>query len=381
MKKVLLGFVFFFVFCSSSVYAAQDFETRKQEITTRWNALPSAYKGEVYLEKPVTKAPYGLGKVADGYLQEGLAMFNFVRFLADLPDDVTIASDLTDLAQHGAVLLAATGTLTHWPSKPADMDQAFFDTGYQSTTSSNLGQAYTSISEAVRDWMKDNHDQLNLTTAGHRRWILSPLLAHTAFGVAGDGYARYFAGQVFDSSRKGYQVPDFVAWPGQTAFPVEFMDGKAAWTIQLKDATYRLPDVNTVTVTLTRVSDGHIWTFSSAFNQYSATNRYFNVDSQGYGGWEAPHCIIFRPEGIANYAGEYRVSIDGLANKDGTPAVLDYAVTFFSLKSSTPDPDPDPDPTPNPDNSDNGGGGGCNNGWSLLVLIVLMTLALQKRRA
>ena len=85
-----------------------DAESRKQEILQRWNGLNPPYAGEVYDEKPSARSPYTLGKVANGCLREGLQMFNFLRFLSGLPDDVEIDPGLVALGQHGAVLLAAS---------------------------------------------------------------------------------------------------------------------------------------------------------------------------------------------------------------------------------------------------------------------------------
>ncbi|GHS99785.1 hypothetical protein AGMMS50276_24080 [Synergistales bacterium] len=384
LRKTVCAFLFVVAIFSTFVVvpetAAADFESRKQEIIARYEYAKPTYSGSVYDQQPSVKYPYSIGKVADGYLNDGLKMFNFVRFLAGLPSDVAISNELTDQAQHGAVLLAASGTLTHWPKKPSDMPTDFFDIGYSSTTSSNLAQANDTIAEVVYGWMKDNHDQLNLTTTGHRRWLLSPLLLKTGFGVAGDGYARYFAGQVFDSSRSGYEVPDHISWPGGAAFPNSFMDPKSQWSIQLNAAKYQQPGLNDVTVKLTCVSDNKTWDFSAQYNTYSESNRFFNVDNQGYGGWEVPYCVIFRPEGITKYSGEYKVSVSGLKLIDGSPTTLDYTVEFFDINIVTPTP---PTPQPEPpitDGRGKDGGGGCSvTGLGLFVFALAMAFRKDGR--
>ena len=332
-KKFLgigLGLMLFFVL-ASSCFAASDFDARRQEIVNRWNAVKPTYNGAVYDVAPSIRSPYAIGKVAEGYLADGLRVFNFARFLAGLPDDVTISEELTDLAQHGAVVLAATGTLTHWPTKPADMEQSFFDKGYQSTTSSNLSQGSQTIPDSIYGCLYDGHNELNLSTVGHRRWILSPLLKNAAFGVAGDGYNRYIGHQVFDESRVGYTVPNYIAWPSGAAFPNSFMEATAPWSVQLNAQKYQSPSLENVSVTLTRQSDGKAWSFSKTHNNFSLENRYFNVNSDGYGGWEVPYCVIFRPEGINTYSGEYSVSITGLRNASGNATSLEYTVAFFDM--------------------------------------------------
>ena len=308
-----------------------EFKARRQQIIDRWNTIKPSYTGQTYVIEPSVRNPYSIGKVSAGFIGDGLRTLNFARFLVDLPDDVTISEDLTDLAQHGAVVLAATGVLTHTPVKPTDMEQNFFDKGYKSTTSSNISRGDVTIPDFVRSCLKDDHNELNLSTVGHRRWILSPLMKESAFGVAHDGQSSYMTNQVFDQSRIGYALSDYIAWPSGTAFPNSFMENRAPWSIVLNTGKYQEPTIETVTVTLTRASDGKVWTFSKANNSFSADQRYFNVNNVGYGSWNMRYGIIFRPEGVDSYSGEYSVSINGLTGINGNPATLDYSVAFFDM--------------------------------------------------
>src|SRR5665647_1919279 len=84
---------------------ALDTSTRSaEEIRQRWSELRPAHTGAAYLTVPHTSAPYAAGTLQQGFLQDGLNSINYARYLAGLPDDVVLDADLTDLAQHGAVL-------------------------------------------------------------------------------------------------------------------------------------------------------------------------------------------------------------------------------------------------------------------------------------
>ena len=213
-------------------------------------------------------------------------------------------------------------------------------------------------------------------------------MAQTAFGTAfgkailpgkPDIYnSVYITLQVFDDSRAGAKIPDYILWPNKSAFPndADFMSPKIPWSIQLNTSVYEEPDINSVSVTLTRISDGKAWTFTKEHNTYSDSGRYFNVDSSGCGGWDIKSCIIFRPEGATKYEGEYKVSVTGLKKADGSDAALDYTVSFFNLFH---DLKPTPTPIPTPTQPGSGSGGGCDAGFGVIALLTTAAAGLGER--
>jgi uncharacterized protein YkwD len=390
----LLGAAFGLIFAVVSLAAAADFETRKQEIIARYEYAKPAYSGSEYDEMPSVRSPYSTGKVNDGYLADGLKMFNFYRFLAGVPDDAVLDDGLTYRAQHGAVLLAASGVFSHYPPQPADMDDAFYDEGLVSTSSSNI--SYWSISPYFYDNLKidsalsgqmDDEDATNIDRIGHRRWILSYELKKTAFGVANSGNARYFTVQVFDRSRDETDYPNYTLWPNESAFPQNFFNGDVPWSIQLNHLIYAAPSPQEVTVTLTRRQDSRAWTFTKSDTDKSG--KYFNINSEGYGSSALPYCIIFRPDGVGSYTGFYDVSVSGLKYIDGSPAVFDYTVEFFDIPGIASDPDDPYNPT-NPDYDENTdystrrqgeSGGGCSTGAiGLSVIFVLASMTTRGKK-
>ena len=164
---------------------------------------------------PNITAPYTAGVLQYGLLADGLDAINYARYLAGLPDDVVLDPDLNDLAQHGAVLVAA-GEFSHTPSRPADMDDAFYQRGYEATSSSDLGWGYPDLASFNFSCMEDS-DPSNIQWLGHRRWLLFPALAKTGMGYAESRTDTY----VFDWSRQEPVDYEAILWPCAGYFPVE----------------------------------------------------------------------------------------------------------------------------------------------------------------
>lgn len=291
-------------------------------------------KATPFRTKPHLKNDYNTGELNATFLDNGLKTANYMRYLAGLPDDLILDEELTHQAQHGAVLLASTDLLSHTPAQPADMNDEFFQTGYESTSSSNIYALYGGtatpdfLSQTVRGYM-DDEDSSNVSVLGHRRWILNPSLFRTGFGFAQTASdAHYYSSmQVFDHSRKDKVSYTEVLWPNKGYFPTDVFAGNVPWSVSLNPALYEEPDRNTITVTLERRSDHKVWKLDKKSDN-PENAHYFNVDTDGYG---IPNAIIFRPDGIESYEdGDiFDVSIAGLVSSNGKPATLRYSVHFF----------------------------------------------------
>lgn len=303
--------------------------------------------GQLFEEEPSVTAPYRAGRVTDQALQAAVDRLNALRRIAGVPD-VALDSALSENAQYGAVLLAASD-FSHSPAQPADMDGSFYQTASEATGSSNIC-AGRSLTGSVDAFMDDS-DAGNIDRLGHRRWQLNPDMGRIGFGYAYSGasrYGAYVAEKVFDRSGAGCDY-DFIAWPASGDFPAQeggttLFGGSCAWSVTLNPQTYQTPSLSDVTVTLTRESDGRTWTLDSGTRNTSGD--YFNVDTGGYG---VSNCIIFRPSGVDRYEGVYTVEIDGLRTIGGG-AVTDFAyqVAFFDAAQSEPEPTPEPEPEPEP---------------------------------
>ena len=277
---------------------------------------------------PVVSGSYATGKVKDFYLQAATKRLSALRNIAGLPS-VTMDAQMNTQAQYGAVLLAASN-FSHYPAKPDDMDEDFWQKGQSATSSSNLagGRHLTSTPDG---FMKDEGIN-NLSVMGHRRWQLNPTMAKVGFGYAvnqGNMYTRYAVEKAHDQSGPSIDYR-FISWPASGNFPKELFDYDTAWSVTLSPVYYQTPDINSVNVTVTKESDGRKWTFSNS-ETYTETlyDKYFTVETNGYG---VSNCIIFRPDGInANdIDGIYTVVISGLRDTFGHSVSLSYKVDFFN---------------------------------------------------
>ena len=237
--------------------AAARQKPTKEAIAAKWATVTTATS--LYVEEPSVTAPYKAGKLTDNLLESGLTYFNYIRFVAGLPE-VTLDETLTGDAQHGAVLLAALNQLSHTPPKPADMDSPFYKRGYGATSSANISARWgyaplTCLQHSIQGCLDDNGDN-NLSTLGHRRWILNPTLGKVGFGYAEStsGWS-FIVTPVFDRSGVGCDY-DFISWPMAGNHPTNLFNTENPWSVTLNPKIYKTPSADTVKITITRKSDG-----------------------------------------------------------------------------------------------------------------------------
>ncbi len=342
VKRVMMGILMaacmvpslFGVAAGAAASPTESAETRMVEIRRAWSQMKPTYTGDLFETQPSARAPYAAGRLRSGAIRDVGNLLNFMRTLADLPTDVVMTEDNNAKCQHGAVCLAALGTITHDPKRPSDMPQDFFATAYDNCASSNVYYA-TGSSAKKMPWQTilsfmDDSDASNIDRLGHRRWILNPSMLESGIGFAeGKNGASYFGTlYAFDTSRSEEVAYDAICWPNGPAFPSEFFAGDHAWSVTLNPAIYQTPSRSAVAVTLSNDA-GERWTFDA--DDTSRKGRYFNVNTDGFG---VSNVIIFRPDGISDYRGVYTVTIDGLKQKDGTATTLQYSVAFFSLDNA-----------------------------------------------
>jgi len=331
---ILLAAILFFcalpaVAAAADVGIARSAVRSDAQVRDRWSELKPNYGGAPYASTPSVNSPYAPGSLNAGFLDDGLNTINFARFLVGIPHDVVLDSTKNADSQYGAVLLAASG-FSHTPAKPTDMPQSFYDRGYASTSSSNIGWGDPD-SESFQLGCLNDADSGNIDRVGHRRWLLNPRMLKTGIGFAKSRHTTYGS----DSSRSAVEY-GAVAYPSAGPFPMDagFFGESAPWSITLNPARYDW-DAAGHTVNLRRVSDGKTWTFTAADNDTSG--EFFNFETSGYG---VANCFIFRPNpsSIAYSAGdEFDVTLSGGIYLEGTrtPATVSYRTRFISLESVT----------------------------------------------
>lgn len=292
---------------------------------------PLGVSGEVFTVSPSIAAPYAAGTVSNGALNAALGRLNLMRRLAGL-NSVTLDGDLTQRAQHGAVLLAVNGVLSHHPEQPADMDDDFYRVGHNAVSSSDIYMGTNATLPQAVDAFMDDSDASNLPTLGHRRWLLNPTMGKTGFGFSYSSHTfanytyNFAALWAFDRSG-GKGSYDFISWPASGNFPATLFDKEQAWSVTLNPETYAAPNLSSLTVTLS--GPDKAWTLSGGESYPAAdTGAYLGVNADSYG---VANCVIFRPPlDAAAYSGRYTVTIDGLRTAAGQATSLSYQVDFFT---------------------------------------------------
>ena len=266
---------------------------------------------------PVLSAPYSPGALSDSTLNSALKMLNVLRYIAGVPNNVTLSEDYNQRCQAGAIVNYGNGMISHYPAWPSGMSADLYNLGVSGCSSSNIAWASwqnRSINETiVFNWMNDG-DYSNIDRVGHRRWLLNPSMGQTGFGAVSGPKGTFSQVYVFDHSNSEADMTGMM-WPAQN-MPIEYIYSGFPWSISIG----RILDANAVTVDLIRENDKKHWYFSAG-----GSNGYFNVDNGGYG---LPGCIIFRPDGVNSYnsGDSYHVIIHGV-----TSDVIEYTVNFFSL--------------------------------------------------
>lgn len=332
------------------------------EISQLLSDNPLTLPDELFDEVPHTSAPYSPGKMNDEILQAGLNRLNALRRIAGL-QSVELDEELCEEAQYGAVLLAALDNgLNHHPSQPVDMDDDFYQKGYDGTSSSNLYLGPL-LTDAVDGFMKDPGDS-NASDVGHRRWQLNPYMSYVGFGQALEkgSLRRYTAENVISRKNNASCDYDFIAWPASGNFPKSQFESDTSWSVTVNPYEYRIPLQENIKVTLTRQSDGRKWTFSD-----ESSNGLFNVDTTGYG---VANCIVFRPTGISQYDGFYTVHIDGLKTLNGEDVTdFDYKVNFFGAGQSSGGWNWGGNTGGNTGNTGTGGSQGIDDGVATAIMV------------
>ena len=335
----------------------------KAEILAKWeNAKTAAGTGSAFSADPSTTSPYMPGKLTQQTLDNGLATWNFARWLAGL-EGVTLTSEANNNMAVGALVTAANGRIDHDPQQPSGMGQAMFAQGSAACRQANLAAVSPLSShnnpslmrDAVLTWLDDS-DSANITDLTHRRWMLYPPMQSSGFGAAYSNDEAYAACQVFGLPTDASVSQEKVCWPAPGYFPIElftpstFSGQGQAWSVSL-GSSYSRSDTSNIAVTM-KEEGGDSETFST---RSLSGDKIFAVDTGGSG---TDLCVIFRPQGLSPAAGKashtsgndngeaglspaagkaYHITVSGLRTSAGAPAPdIEYDVSFFSLSETAP---------------------------------------------
>ena len=295
---------------------------------------------DLYEKEPVVAGENYSPAVLSGDAKAAvLDWINYYRTAASL-GAVTLSEEANTLASYGALCLAMNNSgLSHTPPQPADMSDSDYQTAYATTQSSNLSARFgyaenMILSGAISGQIGDTGG--NMSTLGHRRWLLDPRMLTTGVGAADNGGWYYVDVKVFDagvSEDSTISDYDYIAWPASGKNLTETFPVNTPWSVTLNTRRYAAPSISDVNVSLKRLNDGKSWEFNADTGTTdSADAPYFNVDNAGYG---ISNCIIFRPpySDISRQIGIYEVTVSGIQDRSGNDTSITYTVEFAPFES------------------------------------------------
>jgi hypothetical protein len=222
-----------------------------------------------------------------------LRLHSFYRTLAGLAP-VQMTDDNNRLAQGCALLMTANGMLSHMPDSSWKC--------YTAEAAMTAGSSSISGGGSVASVDGYMLDPGNPTTLGHRRWILSSMLAGVGFGSSGA-----FSCQYQPASRPTGSKP-WTAWPPPGQIPFQSWGGGFSGTIDQTGWSLQSDSVDFSAAQVKVTSDGMDLAVTTA------------QLGSGYGSLFA---MSFTPMGWTTAAGKtYHVAVSGTS----MPIEYDVAV-------------------------------------------------------
>ena len=220
-------------------------------------------------------------------------LHSLYRSLAGL-EPVEMTAEGNRLAQGCALLMTANGRLSHSP------DSSW--TCYTAESADTANKSSLSPGGAISSVGGYMIDPGNPTTLGHRRWILSNMLASVGYGSSGS-----YSCQYQPPKRPAPGAKPWVAWPPAGQVPIESFGSRfstvdqTGWSVQSDTI-----DLGGAQVTVT----------SGGMNLAVTVTELL-------GGYGSTHAIRFNPMGWTTTAGKtYSVAVSGIS----TPIEYDVEV-------------------------------------------------------
>lgn len=290
----------------------------QEEIANYYNTHYFSFRNNATLDVNPDISADVAGVMNQHAKQEALNALNFVRFVAGL-NAVTLNEQYQQLSQYGAALLEESKQLSHNPSKPSRMSDAFFQRGLEATGRSNLAFGYQNLAYAIIDGWLDDTNPRKVTELAHRRWILDPDMNSTGFGKAGEYTQMY----VFDGYNQNRFSANYIPWPA-TNTPSQVFAGN--WSIILNPSQYGFS--NEIVVYVKDKATGRT-------TQYSGADREDFLYSYERGGsFGRSNAIVFEPGLSTDVGKSYQVRVSGLKSNSGrSMADIIYDVNFFNIEN------------------------------------------------
>ncbi len=308
----------------------------EEELKRHWQAGRIDPDTPVFAEDPSIQSPYAEGRYTPEMTQSLLNYSNYLRWLGGLTPFTLASEEDVRKAARGAVVLAASGQFAHNPVKDdtlADMDEAFFQDGYDGTSSSNISSGYAAGWTAgymanIRGFLDDTANVSSMAL-GHRFTFLQRAGTEIAYGTAGGAMCQTVKAlnnqENVTGTVQGVENNDYAyCWPAPGAFPVEEFETGALWSINFNDDKVRFSN-QPLTLTITDLDTGE---------QVVNLDKFGSSQYMGSGmGWFYGKCLYFSGPKATSYLGKnYKVELQNLETSDGLPMTITYTVNFVSAE-------------------------------------------------
>ena len=302
------------------------YQRSQAEIVTKFSEMmPQNYGAAFFKTAGSAVAPYAEYTLTAATKENIVRAANYFRWLEGL-SGFSSASDLTwSNAAKGAVLtqrnVELTGRLSHYPSRPADMDEDFYAAGWQATSTSNIAYGFGTGQYAIPNLLRGFlNDEGYTDIPGHRDMFFTRngYLFAAGYSPMGSVNTIQYAGTPNPEGRStiGNNEPAY-AWPAPGLFPEEEIAIGSLWTVNLNYEYVKLSS-GTPSVTITDLQTGE------QFVRDTAATGVHTADSWG-------RFISFAPPETPTYSGKsYKVTVTNLLSADDAPMTLEYTVDFFS---------------------------------------------------
>ena len=294
--------------------------TKNQIIEKYNNALPKFdYSKSIFTQTPSYKSPYLAGKLQDGVVTDTLNQINYFRWLYGV-NEVTINTEKMERSQKGGVIQAALDKLTHYPSKPSDMDDNFYSEARAACgAGSEKGDRYNgncawgdkSPTDTISGFISDLNNVTIGSYVGHRLNLLDLDVSKTSFGYCNryTALSMYYEGDTNNNEK-------FYSYPSAGNFPMQNFTTHEYWSFYCMDS-YLLKDLK----------------IEFTYNNKTYEQKEFDVENSA--------AIVFKmPQELINLLGGnnkrmpkaiIHLKLTGLINTQGDTINYEYDVNFFDI--------------------------------------------------
>jgi len=282
------------------------------------------YNTSIYKSNPNYKAPFGEGSLKAQVIKDALNTLNYNRWIVGVPE-ITLNSNKMARSQKCALISRVNGKISHTPTKPNGMSDAFYQEAYDGcyakyqdgdTYSGNVAYGDDAPYEALRGFISDLYNISLESATGHRQSMLDPKATQISFGYADT----YSAASIYYDPDKALNEK-YYAFPSAGYFPSEEMKLNEYWSIYVAEKG---------------ISGTASVRFTYKGKQYTGNSL---VWESGY-----PVLSFKMPSELINLIGSensnvpsgtsIQVEVLGIKDKDLNNLTYKYTVNFFNADTS-----------------------------------------------